>query len=441
MVMVLMGLIDCFVTAPSQRGWALLAFAYYINILVRTAWEKLLLLINHHNYLRLVVMGMDASTLYNAITADIEAAAETAARISGVDVHGTRDMQACTDYDPATGKRVVKFTFWGVQDRSLRMMLHPPHNAVGTGQPASDSRQRAVALTVEYKYGERMICGRDSHLEQATMLTVWLRTSLTNMTADRQLLRLCCEQSLAKALEPPRDRVEIYTLHDSSADWVPEWHLQQTRLLKDTTHVGQDFYLRRDALNELTTDADLWIRRSLRIHLLTGPPGVGKTEFTVWLAGYLRVPIYRLSLINPSLTDARLIQLLSPNSMKHETVVVQIDEFHQVLDSWDKKDNRTLVTQGGFNDFLQGSSTLTTGLIIATGHESITREENARKYEGLFRRFETHTKLEYLKPEDGRLFFRNFLMQYVKGSTLQEWMAWEDAFLPHCPKRVPVSYR
>ena len=73
----------------------------------------------------------------------------------------------------------------------------------------------------------------------------------------------------------------------------------------------------------------------------------------MWLAGRLRLPIYRLSLSSGSLTDARLAQLLSQSSMLREMVVVQVDEFQQVMRRWDEDDSSFNVTPGGVNEILQ----------------------------------------------------------------------------------------
>ena len=187
-------------------------------------------------------------------------------------------------------------------------------------------------------------------------------------------------------MAPPPDRVEVYGLQESSREWVPEWKLERTRDLKSPFDTGECFYLQREVFNEITADARIWAKRSLRLYMVTGPPGVGKTEFTVWLAGSLRLPIYRLSLTMDSLTDARLAQMLSQNMMKHEAVVVQIDEIQEVLSRWDANSSGQgiAVTPGGFNAILQGSTTFSKGGIVLTGSADVAIEAHGRSIQYIY---------------------------------------------------------
>ena len=67
---------------------------------------------------------------------------------------------------------------------------------------------------------------------------------------------------------------------------------------------------------------------------MIGPPGVGKSEFTIWLAGQMKLPVYRLCLSNPRLTDDRLAQLLSQSAITYNSVLIQVDEFQQMVTRW-----------------------------------------------------------------------------------------------------------
>ena len=203
---------------------------------------------------------------------------------------------------------------------------------------------------------------------------------------------------------------------------MPEWKLERTRSLKSPLQTGGGFYLQREVFNDITADARIWAKRSLRLYMVTGPPGVGKTEFTVWLAGSLRLPIYRLSLTMDSLTDARLAQMLSQNMMKHEAVVVQIDEFQEVLSRWkpNSSGQGIAVTPGGFNEILQGSTTLSKGVIVLTGSADVASEAHRYRYPALFRRFQIQIKLRYLTFDDAGKFFRSFLLEFVDQSE-KEW--------------------
>ena len=70
-------------------------------------------------------------------------------------------------------------------------------------------------------------------------------------------------------------------------------------------------------------DAKLWVPSSLRIYMMLGPPGVGKSEFTVWLAGQLRLPIYRRA------CNARQIRcnLMGQFFVQTDTLVSNLSRF------------------------------------------------------------------------------------------------------------------
>ena len=229
--------------------------------------------------------------------------------------------------------------------------------------------------------------------------------------------------------KPPPGRVDVYGPQESSSDWVHEWALERTKVFKSSGRVGTQFYLERQDCEEIRADAELWAHRSLRLYMVTGPPGVGKTEFTVWLAGQMDLPIYRLSLTTPRLTDARLSQLLSQNSMKHKQVLVQIDEFQEVLRRWQFEPKSIDITPGGFNEVLQGSATLTRGVIVLTGLDDVVSEVNLNAHPALYRRFHVKVGLGYLGRSDIETFFRHFLEEFVTGNSEEDWQAWQARFM------------
>ena len=109
--------------------------------------------------------------------------------------------------------------------------------------------------------------------------------------------------------------VKVYALQQMSSDWTPEWKLERVKPCKSSAGSGQSYYLERDSLRRLVADAKLWSGHSLRVYMVSGPPGIGKLEFIVWLASQLGLPIYRLSLASGSLSDNLWAQLLSQSSI------------------------------------------------------------------------------------------------------------------------------
>jgi hypothetical protein len=164
-------------------------------------------------------------------------------------------------------------------------------------------------------------------------------------------------------VKPGKDVVEVYALQESSVDWIPLWTFERVQVSKSVNSKGQSFFLEREGYRMVLADAKLWPRSTLRVYMVTGPPGVGKSEFTIWLAGQLGLPLYRLSLTNRRLTDERLAQLLSPSSITFNSVLVQIDEFQETLDRWlNGADTSVGVSPGGFCEVLQGATAMSRGL-------------------------------------------------------------------------------
>ena len=212
------------------------------------------------------------------------------------------------------------------------------------------------------------------------MLCLSMNSTEETLIGDKALLAQWCAECVRASMESPANVVEVYGLQQASTDWTPEWQLERTRLLKDSRAVGDQFYLEprqvddKLSLNDIYTDATLWSTTSLRIYLVLGPPGVGKSEFIVWLAGKLRLPVYRISLHSPKLTDDMLAQVLSHSWLKHDAAVVQLDEFQGALRRWkagseDHVRRNQGISAEGLCEVLQGATTLSRGVVILSGTE------------------------------------------------------------------------
>jgi hypothetical protein len=168
--------------------------------------------------------------------------------------------------------------------------------------------------------------------------------------------------------------------------------------------------------------------------MITGPPGVGKSEFTIWLAAQLDMPIYRLCLTSPRLTDDRLAQLLSQSAVKHNSVLVQIDEFQQAMQNWLRGNTSTDhesagITAGGFCECLQGSTAMGRGVIVLTGTLEMVNDEAKENLPAVFRRVHREAHIGWLLVEDVRHFFRQFLLGFMPECRESEWKQWEKLFL------------
>ena len=139
---------------------------------------------------------------------------------------------------------------------------------------------------------------------------------------------------------------------------------------RSDTEVGLRYYMPRSTFKELLHDAELWSQDKLRVYIIYGPPGVGKSHFASRLAEALSLPVYRVRLTSLSLGDDSLQQLFSASVMLHDSGLVHFDEFQGVLQSWRHSSNGTgkpsacNVTEEGFNEFLQGGSSMQKGVVL-----------------------------------------------------------------------------
>ena len=226
--------------------------------------------------------------------------------------------------------------------------------------------------------------------------------------------------------------MKVFALQESSADWVPEWKFERVKMCKSITGKGQAFYLRRNCLQRVLADAKLWSGTALRVYMIVGPPGVGKSEFVIWLASQLALPIYRLCLSSHNLTDDRLAQLLSQSSIHDNAVVVQVDEFQETLQRWlgsSQGNQHSGVSLAGFCECVQGSTAMGRGVIILSGTEEIVHEQNQRQMAAVFRRIHCTARLSWMTDQDIRTYFRQFLHKYVPDMLDGSWEDWEARFL------------
>ena len=164
----------------------------------------------------------------------------------------------------------------------------------------------------------------------------------------------------------------------------------------------------------MMADARTWSGRELRIYVITDPPGVGKTELTIWLAGYFKVPLYRIAHNDPRLTDQIFAQLVSPTSLKHDNSVIQIDEFPETLKRWKTQgSNGQGVSMGGFCEVLQGSNSLARGFIVLSGTHEVIETMKDPSFVAVFRRMSESATLSWLQVQDTRTFSISFLKVFV----------------------------
>lgn len=400
---------------PSQRGWLILGFGFYIVAGLRHCWSLLMKLGEQILYLRVEVRHIAASTLFEAITEAVASEADQTGRTCSF------DLEAVQEHDTLTGMISVKFRFWSSQARTI-------HIEIKTISEEQLSRQH-LKVQVDFLPGEDVVMGRDSRLERRELLVLWVRTSPAQVLVDKHLLKQWLEGSYANFVKPAKGFVNVYALQESSTDWIPEWKFERVKQLKSTRFTGQGFFLERRSLSKILKDAKIWRPSELRVYMISGPPGVGKSEFTIWLAGQLGLPVYRLSLSSRQLTDERLAQLLSQSSVAFNSVLVQIDEFQDTLKRWDAGETTVGVTPSGFCEVLQGSTAMSRGVVILTGTQDIVAGTLKNKFPAVYRRIHRTGELSWMSEYDICCYFRKFIERFVTGLTDADWAHRKSQFM------------
>ena len=383
-----------FLQETNYRVWLLFAFLAPISMLYSHVWSILSNYYLEQRFISITIESMQSPLLYSALAAKIQDIAETRS------ITSSSDMRAYTEYDKSIGRVQVRMQYWGSRSRSIRMRLHGFENA---------SRE----VIVQFTRGEDVVCGRDQAVQNREQLTLLVRAS-HNRLADKQCLKNWLDICVDKYREPPTGLVEVMALDQSSIDWVPEWKTRCVRPMKSSAGTGHAFFLQRGCANRMVADACTWFERELRIYLITGPPGVGKTELTIWLAGFFKVPLYRIALNDSRLTDQLFAQLVSPTSLKHDNSVIQIDEFQETLKRWQVESSSGQgVSMGGFCEVLQGSNSLARGFIVLSGTQELLETMQDPVFAAVFRRISQRATLSWLQVEDTRAFFISFLKVLV----------------------------
>ena len=424
-------IIDSWWNHPSNRSWLILGLGFYIGAALKVIYEALVRVFDRLWFLRVEIRRVNCPSLFEAVSHVLALDAELS------DEACSRDCEAFQQHDPVTGQFSVLLSFWGTRARTRRIRV-----SVG-GKNETPAWQ--LPLLVEYSPGSDIVCGRDSRLQSQATLVLSTPTTKQRVRQDKVLLRHWLEQSYKTWTQPADGVVKVYALQQASTDWTPEWKLERVKPCKSSTGTGQAFYLERDSLQRLVADAKLWSSLSLRVYMVSGPPGVGKSEFIIWLASQLGLSIYRLSLSSSNLSDNLLAQILSQTSISDDNVLVQVDEFQESLQRWvaaaENGNQIQGVTAGGFCECIQGATAMRSGVVILSGTSAITTESVQRTLAAVYRRIHCTAELTWMTQRDVRSYFKNFLLHFLPGASLQDWIEWEKQFMQDSPwaESRPIS--
>lgn len=409
------------VNRPEQRGWLIIGFGFYIAAAMRALWEIFLRLYERTSFLRVELRRYTSPTLYESVTDTLAKESEKRGLTC------SWDQEATQEHDRVTGDTSVKLRFWASRARAMDVCIRVPREEPSSGPPEE------LQVHFQYSPGEDVILGRDSRLERREVLVLSIRTSPERALHDKALLTRWLQLCYTTFVQPIDGVVSVFALQESSTDWVPEWKFERSKPCKSASGTGQSFFLHRGSLDTVLADARLWASTSLRVYMVTGPPGVGKSEFTIWLAGQLRLPVYRLCLTSKKLTDDRLAQLLSQSAVGHNSVLVQVDEFQGTVERWvagvAAGGAAGGVTPGGFCECLQGSTAMGKGVVVLSGTSELMAEEVRKRLPAVYRRIHCVAELSWMAEEDVRCYFRQFLLKFVPGQGPDAWAEWEQAFM------------
>ena len=388
--------------------WLLFTLMAPLTYMYNIAFRRAVLLYEKIFWVRVELDSMKSKALYNAVSVAIEEAAERRNDTASADMLGT------AEFDRKMGRTLVNLSYWSSRPKIVRLQIR-------------DVQLQWRKLRVDFECGADIVCGRDNSVQNRGSLVLRLAAS-GDLLADKRILLQWLNDCLTAYQAPANDVVEVIALDESSKDWVLEWKVRSVWPMKRTDGMGHAFFLKRSCSVDLLSDACNWFGQTVRCYLITGPPGTGKTELTIWLAGYLKLPLYRLSLNDSRLTDQLFAQLVSPTGMSHDNVVLQIDEFQETLQRWESGRDSKGVSMGGFCEVLQGSNSLTRGFIILSGTQQLARTMRNSTFAAVFRRVAVDIMLSSLSTEDLHRFFCHFIGEFVPSCPPEMLKNWAERF-------------
>ena len=226
-------------------------------------------------------------------------------------------------------------------------------------------------VEVQYGQGAPVCVGKDRTMKQDSCLSLYIspRTPLSQ-TLIHEWMNSCLQASRKQIA----DRLDVFTLHQTSTDWIPEWKFSNSRALKSSSGQGLNYYITRPECDLIYREAEDFMDSFLCCYLVHGPSGSGKSEFATWLAGMLHVPLYILNLTCPGLDDSRLLNVGGYAALHHnDPVVLLVDEFQAVykkLKSRQPETGITGITLEGLQQFMQSAGSLQNGVLLLCSLES-----------------------------------------------------------------------
>ncbi|CAE7565708.1 unnamed protein product [Symbiodinium natans] len=204
---------------PDQRGWLLLGFGFYIVSAMQRLWSTMVPLFRSVMSIRVEIRRFASATLFEAVTDFLAKEAER----QGLTC--SWDQEALQEHDKLTGKIQVKLRFWSSQARTMRISVRIPSDLESPDPEPPES----LDMKVEFLPGDDIVCGRDARLERREILILNVYSNEKRALADKRLLVRWLEHAYVQFVKPIQDVVNVYSLQESSADWVPEWKFERVK--------------------------------------------------------------------------------------------------------------------------------------------------------------------------------------------------------------------
>ena len=266
-------------------------------------------------------------------------------------------VNAVLKYDRAEGIRVVEFENEGSHAFGTEFELRTPSGM-------------HCKVCVEYDSGAQVCVGKDRSMQHNSSITLWFQPRTKDTwKAIKEFLEVCVEAASKQLV----DRLDVYTLQQTSTEWIPEWKFSHTRRLKVCEGGGADYYIQREECESIYIHAKEWFRSGFMCYHIQGKTGSGKSEFAAWLAGQLQVPLYILNLSCPGLDNSRLWSVCGYAGLGHsDPVVLLIDEFQEVFSQLqDGKNLAGGVSLTGFHEMISSASSRQNGVLLLCGLEDM----------------------------------------------------------------------
>ena len=261
-----------------------------------------------------------------------------------------------------------------------------------------------------------LLTRRDHQPTADDCLLIRMWSSDSSLEVDASLVQSWLQICVDEYLKQPKEQVQIYRPVRRWKEEEPEWTLYRTRRAPSATTTGPMSYLPRESLREILVDVTQR-HTSLRVYFIHGETGTGKSNFVVWLAGQLGMPVYNISLTSPMVQGDSSLGLFSETALKHWPCLVHIDEFDAAVEMWASRGESGIsplaygVSLETFKELLDGNASMSNGIIIITGMTLRSLSTlPAEEAEQIRRRFHKEGRLEpFTVPE-----LQSYVCQYME---------------------------